>query len=137
MRVSGDELSSTFVYDALFALADTIEPHFPHHAKCIRDEMLVWRLVDGTWSSTARNMTDSRWNRLADIVCSMAAMPGRFLPIEARHIRLSALCLAESARAMARHRFGGKRAFGALELAVHIATPEVPSLEEDPAPSTP
>lgn len=123
MKTTGDELSEMFVYDTMLTVATRIERHFPHHAKCVKDELLVWSMNgDGEWVSTHRRMTDSRWNRVADIICSMAALPGTELPLESRHARLSALCAAEAARAMARHKFGGKRADGALDLAVAIAS---------------
>lgn len=112
----------TFVYETMMKVAERLKTFFPHHSKCMLDELLVWTMDENKeWTSSPRNMTDQRWNRLADIICSMASLPGTAMPIEARHIRLSALCAGEAARAMARHRFGGKRAFGALELAVAIA----------------
>jgi hypothetical protein len=134
MKVSAEELSSMFVYDAMLVLANRIEPYFPHHAKCVKDELLVWTMDgDGNWSSAPRNMTETRWNRLANIICSLVALPGIGLTVEARHTRLNALCLSEAARAMARHRFGGKRANGALDLAVHIAS-ENGGIEANPTP---
>lgn len=111
-------MSELVVRDGLMALADRIEPFFPLHAKAIRDEMTHWTLRDdGTWEGSPRKMTDSRWNRVADIICSLAALPGHLFSVEARHARLEALCRVEAPRAMARHYFGGQRAEGALELA--------------------
>lgn len=121
MKVSSEELGAMYVYDSMLTLADTLEPVFPHHAKCIRDELLKWTLVDGEWKSSRRVMTETRWNRLADVIGSMAAMPGTLLEQDSKHVRLRALCAAEAPRAMARVCFGGKRGHGALDLAVDIA----------------
>lgn len=130
MKVSGDELSEMYVYDSMLTLAGKIEGLFPHHAKCIRDEMIVWTMgKDEQWHSSPRFMTDQRWNRVADIIGSLASLPGTLLSEEAKHVRLHALCQGEAARAMARHRFGGKRAFGALELALFIAVPDAPGTQ--------
>lgn len=120
-------MSETLVYDSMLALANTLEPLFPDHCNSIRRECLKYTLNDaGEWTSSPQVMTETRWNRLADVICSLAALPGVALNDETKRIRFRALCLAEAPRAMARHCFGGKRSYGALDTAVYIAEAYAP-----------
>lgn len=123
----------------MFNVATELEPFFPHHAKAIRDEMTQWILNDdGEWSSSPRKMTDTRWNRVGDIICSLASLPGMFLTDDAKWARVRALCVAEAPRAMARHCFGGPRSYGCLDLAAWIMTDRITErAQEDTPPVTP
>lgn len=116
-----EAVTTGFVHDGLLALSNLIEPFFPLQAKAVRDELTLWTMDDsGEWRGQPRRMTDSRWNRVADIICSLAALPGALLTLEANRARLKALCVAEAPRAMARHCFGGRHSESALDLALFI-----------------
>lgn len=114
---------SAIVRDTIRHLADQIESVFPDHTRALKFELSDWiALDDNTYEERPRRLTESGWNRVADIICSLAALPGEELLESTRHLRLRALVLAESARAMARHVFGGVRGRGALELAEWMVT---------------
>jgi hypothetical protein len=120
--MDSEKVSVAYVHDSMLVLAEQLRPLFPHHAKSMDDELTLWVLdANGEWRGSPRNMTETRWNRLADIICSLASLPGTYLDDETKRLRLVALCAAEAPRCMARHQFGGKRGWGALDLAVHIA----------------
>lgn len=78
-------------------LADHLKPVFPQYAAALGGELFGTKL------------TNERWNRIAAILASLAAIPGRHLgPAEhdARNPALSAIVIAQK---MAHVSFGGRR----------------------------
>lgn len=90
-------------------LAEHLRPYFPHYAGVLLDE------VNG------KRMTNEKWNRVAAILSSLAALPGTcFLPEEheARNPALSAVVIAQK---MAYVSFGNRRDSNqCLELVMYL-----------------
>lgn len=103
--------TSTEVVRFMVLLAGHLKPTFPHYAGALLDE------VQG------RKMTNERWNRVAAILASLAALPGYLFEQSEHDARNPALSAVVIAQKMASATFGGRNDVGlSLELARHIAS---------------
>jgi hypothetical protein len=91
-------------------LAEHLKPVFPQYATALSGELFGTRL------------TNERWNRIAAILASMAALPGKCFGPEEHDARNPALSAVVIAQKMASVTFGGRRdAESSLSLVVHLA----------------
>lgn len=91
-------------------LAEYLKPTFPQYAAALAHE------VHGT------RMTNERWNRVAAILASLAALPGACFVREEHDARNPALSSVVIAQQMAVATFGGDRNVESnLSLAAYIA----------------
>jgi len=91
-----DENTSAEVVRFMIRLAAHLKPRFPAYAGAILDE------VQG------KRMTNDKWNRLAAVLSSLAAIPGSHLTREDHDARNPALAAVVVAQQMAAATFGGR-----------------------------
>lgn len=102
--------TSTKVVGLMNFLAEHIKPTFPHYAGALMDE------VQG------KKMTNEKWNRVAAIIASLAALPGYHFGPEEHAARNPALSAVVVAQQMAQATFGGRNDVDSfLSLADHLA----------------
>lgn len=101
--------TSETVRSFMQGLADHLKPTFPQYAAALGGELFGTKL------------TNDRWNRIAAILASLAALPGRHFKMyehDARNPALSAIVIAQK---MAAATFGGRRdVTSCLEIAQYL-----------------
>lgn len=102
--------TSTEVVQFMVFLSGHLKPTFPHYASALMDEV------------AGRKMTNERWNRIAAILSSLAALPGIHFGRDEHDARNPALSAVVVAQQMAAATFGGRNDVGnCLSLAVYVA----------------
>jgi hypothetical protein len=90
-------------------LVEHLKPRFPLYAAALAAEIHGYR------------MTNERWNRIAAILASLAALPGRHFGQEEHDARNPALSAIAVAQKMAAVTFGGRNDVGtSLDTAIYM-----------------
>jgi hypothetical protein len=102
--------TSEYLRSFMVDLSEHLKSVFPQYSSALSGEL------HGT------RMTNERWNRIAAILASLAALPGRHFGQEEHDARNPALSAIVIAQKMASVTFGGRRdAESSMSLAVHLA----------------
>lgn len=112
------DTQSAHVVRFMIRLGEHLRPTFPQYAGALMDE------VQG------KKMTNDKWNRVAAILSSLAALPGTTFRSEEHDARNPALSAVAIAQKMAAATFGGHRNVDqCYEFAVYLSDDIAPRLK--------